>query len=113
MITHSDVKNSIKQAKPKKSSRPDKNTNIHIKHFGPIAMNALTPLYNKSIDTNTISHIQKTSKRIPILKPNKDKNLSTSYRLIALLSPIAKRLEIIIHNIITSTHTKHLTATWI
>merc|ERR1712030_252965 len=95
-------------AKPKKSAGPDNLSNTHMKHLGPIAIAALTLLYNKALNTNTIPHTWKTANIIPILKPNKNKNNSTSYRPIALLSPIAKTLEIIILNLIkphTHTHT--------
>ena len=100
-ITQAQVQQAIKQSKPKKSTGPDKLSNKHLKHLGPIAIAALTHLYNKSINTNTIPQSWKTAVIIPILKPNKNKNQSKSYRPIALLSPIAKTLEIVIHNIIT------------
>ena len=62
-----------------------------------------------TINTNTIPQIWKTSKIIPIAKPNKNPSLPSSYRPIALLSPIAKTLEKIIlphitTNIILPTH---------
>ena len=40
------------------------------------------------------------AKIIPVLKPNKDPNQHSSYRPIALLSPLAKTLESTIHTII-------------
>ena len=42
---------------------------------------------------NIIPHTWKLANIIPILKPNKDTDKGTSYRLIALLSVIAKTLE--------------------
>ena len=95
-ITESDTILAIKQSKNNNSSGPD-NINIkHLKHLGPIAIKYLINLYNITINTNTIPQIWKTSKIIPITKPNKNPSLSSSYRPIALLSPIAKTLEKII-----------------
>ena len=99
----------MKQSKNNNSSEPD-NINIkHLKHLGPIAIKHLTNLYNVTINTNTIPQIWKSSKIIPIAKPNKNPSLPFSYRPIALLSPIAKTLEKIIlphitTNIILPTH---------
>ena len=65
----------------------------HLKHLEPIAIKHLT---NITININTIPQIWKTSKIIPITKPNKNPSLPSSYKPIALLSPIAKTLEKII-----------------
>ena len=92
-ITESETIHAIKQSKNNNSSRPD---NINIKHLGPIAIKQLTSLYNITINTNTIPQIWETSKIIPIAKPNKNPFLPSSYKPIALLSPIAKTLEKII-----------------
>jgi hypothetical protein len=54
-----------------------------------------------ALNTNNIPHTWKIAKIIPILKPNKDINKGSSYRPIALLSPIAKTLEKIILKHIT------------
>jgi hypothetical protein len=54
-----------------------------------------------ALNTNNIPHTWKIAKIIPILKPNKDINKASSYRPIALLSPIAKTLEKIILKHIT------------
>jgi hypothetical protein len=53
-------------------------------------------MYNIAINSNTIPHIWKLAKIIPIPKPGKDTNIGSSYRPISLLSPIAKTLEKII-----------------
>ena len=108
-ITESDTILAIKQSKNNNFSGPD-NINIkHLKHLGPIAIKHLTNLYNITINTNTIPQIWKTSKIISIAKPNKNPYFPSSYRPIALLSPIAKTLEKIIFphttiNIILPTH---------
>ena len=49
-----------------------------------------------ALNKNLIPHIWKLAKIIPIHKPNKPAHVSTSYRPISLLSPIAKTLEKII-----------------
>ena len=46
-----------------------------------------------ALNTNIISHIWKLANLVPIPKPNKDIDKSTSYRSISLLSVIAKTLE--------------------
>jgi len=75
------------------STGPD-NINIkHLKHFGPIAIQYLTDIFNLALNNNTIPQIWKLAKIIPIPKPGKDLNIGTSYRPISLLSPIAKTLE--------------------
>ena len=108
-ITESDTILPIKKSKNNNFSRPN-NINIkHLKHLGPIAIKHLTNLYNITINTNIIPKIWKTSKIIPIAKPNKNPSLPSSYRPIALLFPIAKNLEKVIlphitTNIILPTH---------
>src|SRR2546426_7505752 len=87
------VQEAIKSSKTNRSTGPD-NINIqHLKHRGPLALDYLTKTYNLAIHNNTIPPIWKLSKIIPIQKPNKNPNEGTSYRPIALLSPIAKTLE--------------------
>src|SRR2546426_2843059 len=92
-ITTTQVQEAIKSSKANKSTGPD-NINIqHLKHLGPLALDYLTKTYNLAIRNNTIPPIWKLSKIIPIPKPNKNPNEGTSFRPIALLSPIAKTLE--------------------
>ena len=96
LITTQQTTDAIKTAKNNKSTGPD-NINIqHLKHLGPIAIDYLTQIYNIALNTNTIPQIWKTAKIIPIPKPNKDKQIGSSFRPISLLSPIAKILEKII-----------------
>ena len=95
-ITETETIHALKQSKNNNSSRPDNINSKHFKHLGPIDIKRLTNLYNITINTNTIPQIWKTSKIIPIAKPNKDPSLPSSYRPIALLSAIAKTLEKII-----------------
>src|SRR6188768_254182 len=92
-ITNMQTFEAIKNTKNKNSVGPD-NLNIrHLKHLGPIAIQYLTDTLNLALNTNTIPHIWKLAKIIPIPKPNKDPNLGKSYRPISLLSPIAKTME--------------------
>jgi hypothetical protein len=92
-ITANQTAHAIKTSKNNNSTGPD-NINIkHLKHFGPIAVDYLTNIFNISINQNIIPQIWKLSKIIPILKPSKDPNDSSSYRPISLLSPLIKTLE--------------------
>ena len=108
-ITIEQTSLAIKQAKHNNSTGPD-NINIkHLKHLGKTALTYLTAIFNLSLNTNTIPHTWKVAKIIPIPIPGKDTTLGTSYRHIALLSPIAKTLEKIIlphitNNIIIPPH---------
>ena len=95
-ITETQVKHAIQESKINKSTGPD-NINIqHLKHLGNTAITYLTKMYNIALNNNIIPHTWKLGKIIPIAKPNKNYNESTSYRPISLLSPIAKTLEKII-----------------
>ena len=101
-ITIEQTSLAIKQAKNNNSTGPE-NINIkHLKHLGVTALTYLTTIFNLSLNTNTIPHTWKIAKIIPIPKPGKDITQGTSYRPIALLSPIAKTLEKIILPHITS-----------
>ena len=91
---------SYQKLKPFKSTGPDNLAPIHLKHLSRNATAKITKLFNRIINANIIPISWKTARIIPILKPNKDPNSHTSYRPIALLSPLAKILESIIHNII-------------
>jgi reverse transcriptase-like protein/retrotransposon-encoded endonuclease len=120
-ITEIQVKEAIKSSKTNNSTGPD-NINIqHLKHLGINAIIYLTKIYNLAIQTNTLPHIWKLAKIIPIPKPHKDLGDSLSYRPISLLSPIVKTLEKVIlpeitQNITNIQHqhgfkTKHSTTT--
>ena len=90
----------IKDSKPSKALGPDHLAPIHIKHLSHFSVSVITKLFNNIINSNIIPNTWKTAKVIPILKPNKDPNSHSSYRPIALLSPLAKILESTIHTII-------------
>ena len=99
-LTTNQVLSAIKNAKSSKATGPDNIAPIHMKHLSYHSISIITQLYNKIINTNIIPTTWKIAKIIPILKPNKDPNVHTSYRPIALLSPLAKILESTIHTII-------------
>jgi hypothetical protein len=99
-ITAQETIIAIKNTKNSYTTGPDNISIHHLKHLGINAIELLTHIYNLAINTNIIPKFWKIAKTIPILKPNKDKNLGTSYRPIALLSPIAKTLEKILHKYI-------------
>ena len=100
-ITINQVLTAIKNSKPSKALGPDHISPIHIKHLSYHTISIITKLFNQIINSNIIPSSWKTAKIIPIIKPNKDPNQHTSYRPIALLSPLAKVLESAIHTIIT------------
>ena len=87
------VKTAIKQSGSSKARGPDNISYAHLKHLGPIALNALTEVFNLSLKTNSIPTIWKTATIIPILKPGKEPTKAASYRPISLLSNISKVLE--------------------
>jgi hypothetical protein len=72
---------------------PDGLTALHLKHLGPKGISYLTSLYNLSMAGADLPAVWKTANIVPILKPGKNPNLSTSYRPISLLSPLVKVLE--------------------
>ena len=72
---------------------PDGLTHLHLRHFGPKAIQYLTDLYNLSVSRADIPAIWKEANIIPIPKPGKPAGVSTSYRPISLLSPCIKVLE--------------------
>ena len=68
-------------------------TSLHFKHLGLRGVAYLTKLFNLSLSQANLPVIWKTAHIIPIPKPGKPLNLSTSYRPISLLSPAVKILE--------------------
>ena len=94
----------IKKCKPSKALGPDKISNLHLKHLGPLGTEFLTNIFNLSLSTSTIPSIWKTSTIIPLLKPKKPADESTSYRPVSLLCPGIKVLE----RLILPSLTEHL-----
>ena len=103
-ITTEQTREAIKKAKASKALGPDKISTLHLKHLGDTGIKYLTDLFNISIQSSTIPAIWKTSTIIPLLKPGKPANESTSYRPVSLLCPSIKILE----RILLPTLTAHL-----
>ena len=87
------VQKAIKQSGSSKARGLDNISYAHLKHLGPVALGALTDIFNLSLETNAIPTIWKIATIIPILKPGKNPRIATSYRPISLLSNISKVLE--------------------
>ena len=105
-LTTSQVQEAVKLRKNNNSQGPDKVNIRHLKHIGPPGLAFLTSMLKTDLNTNIILHLWKLANIVHILKPNKDKG--TSYRLISLLSVIAKILEKSLFPYITAnTPTEH------
>ena len=96
------MEKAIKDSPNKKSCGSDGVTSLHMKRLGDKAKQLLAQLYTQSVNKNIIPQTWNTAKIIPITKPNKDKELGSSYRPISLLSYIVKTLERILLRKITS-----------
>ena len=92
-FTSTQTKEAIKKCKPSKALGPDKISNPHLKHLGPPALDYLTEIFNLSIATSQIPTIWKSSFIIPLLKPGKEADDSSSYHPVSLLCPGIKVLE--------------------
>ena len=78
--TPNQTKEAIKQAKASRALGPDGISNVHLKHLGPHGISYLTELFNISTSQCLIPQIWKTSTIVPLLKPGKESDESTSYR---------------------------------
>ena len=87
------VAKAIKGGGNSSAKGPDGLTIRHLKHLGPGGIQYLTHLFNHSLNSASIPDIWKQAHIIPIPKPDKPRNLSSSYRPISLLCPAAKVLE--------------------
>ena len=94
----------IKKAKASKALGPDGISTVHLKHIGPTGIQYLTDIFNISVKSGNIPSIWKTSVIIPLLKPNKPSDASTSFRPVSLLCPSIKIME----RLILPTMTEHL-----
>ena len=66
---------------------------LHLKHFGPLAIQNLTKLFNLSIQSAVVPSIWKQAKIIPIHKVGEPRHLRTSYRPISFLCTAIKVLK--------------------
>ena len=92
-FTDEQTKDAIKKAKASKAIGPDGISNLHLKHIGPAGISYLTEIFNLSTAKSQIPQIWKKSIIIPLLKPTKEADQSTSYRPVSLLCPAVKILE--------------------
>ena len=88
-----DVANAVRGVKNSSAVGPDGLTNLHLRQLGPNGIAFLHTLFNLSLAHSNLPAIWKHALIIPVPKPNKPLNLSTSYRPISLLCPAAKVLE--------------------
>ena len=88
-----DTSEAIKRAKNSSAAGPDGLTMVHLKHFGPKALQFLTHLCNLSVQWAEMPAVWKKALILPVPKPGKPAEISTSYRPISLLCPASKILE--------------------
>ena len=80
-----------------KSPGPDSIPYIFIQNLPPNGIKHLLDIYNIIWNNNVFPKYWRHGFVIPILKPNKNKYLTESYRPITLLSTLCKLLEKIIN----------------
>ena len=98
LLTLSELKNAIAVSDPKSSPGPDAIPYSMLKHLPEIALENILNLYNKIYKNGYIPENWKHAIITPILKPQKDSTLSSSYRPISQSSTLCKTLERIITN---------------
>jgi hypothetical protein len=72
---------------------PDGLTSLHLKNLGPSGIAYLAGLFNLSIRDAVVPAIWVKALVLPVLKPGKPPDVSSSYRPISLISPVVKILE--------------------
>ena len=92
-ITPNMTKTAMDLTKPTSCTGPDGISYRHLKHLGPVAIKALTDIFNHSILHNTIPNIWKIGKIITILKQNKSPIEPASYRPISYYATPSKYLR--------------------
>ena len=100
-FTAHQTQEAIKLAKASKAVGPDGISTVHLKHLGPAGIQYLTDIFNTSVEKGQIPAIWKTSIIVPLLKPNKPSDVSTSFRPVSLLCPSIKILERLILPVMT------------
>ena len=93
LFSTSELTDSIRRLKNKKSPGKDGITNEMIGHLGKTAKQKLLMIYNQSWKTGEFPHTWKEAIIIPIVKKGKNKQSKTSYRPISLLSCLGKTME--------------------
>lgn len=97
LITINEVKNVLHNLKTSKSPGFDNIPNLLLKQLPEMAIKLLTVIFNSCLHFHYFPAIFKKAKVIPVLKPNKPKNIPSSYRPISLLSNLGKIFEKLIH----------------
>lgn len=97
-ITESELKNILLQLKSSKSPGFDDVPNILLKNLPEKALKLLVTIFNSCICFNYFPSTFKRAKVVAVLKPNKPKNIPSSYRPISLLSNLGKIFEKCIHS---------------
>jgi hypothetical protein len=87
------TKAAIQESSNSTAVGPDGLTSLHLKFLGPLRIRYLTRLFNLSLSGVDIPVVWKRENIIPVPKPGKLVDVSTSYRPIFLLSPCVKVLE--------------------
>lgn len=88
MFSEDEVLNAIKATKTSKACGADGISPVMLKHLGQAGIKYITGMLNMSISSLKIPNVWKLGRIIPLLKPSKPIDQSTSYRPISLLSPI-------------------------
>ncbi|CAG2245306.1 unnamed protein product [Mytilus edulis] len=89
-ITMSEMKQSIRKLKKKKSPGPDNITNEMLQHLGNSSLNTLLDIFNLSWRQGQVPQCWKEAIMMPILKKGKNKSKASSYRPISLTSSCCK-----------------------
>ena len=76
-----------------KAIGPDSMATIHLKHFGPKALQLLSNVIAHSFSTGRMPMVWKTANVTPLQKPNKPAENPDSYRPVSILSPVARLAE--------------------
>lgn len=92
-----ELNSAISKIDPKKAPGVDFIFGSMIKHFGEQAKKQLLEIFNLSWTTGKLPINWKTSRVIPILKPNKSATDCKSYRLISFTSTLDKLMERMLH----------------
>jgi hypothetical protein len=92
-FTETTTSDAIKASRNSTATGPNGLTSLHLKHLGPCAICFLTKIFNPSINSANLPAIWKYTHIIPIPKPGKPPNHSSSYRPISFLYPVVKILE--------------------
>jgi hypothetical protein len=83
-ITEVMTKDSIQKSSNSTAAGSDGLTSLHLKFLGPLGIAYLTKLFNFSVARADIPAVWKRANIIPIPKPGKPVELSTSYGPISL-----------------------------